>query len=70
MKRCGSLPLLFAPHSLFKSEQTLKDLGETNVEVTRVDLAKLALWTSLKFTTVVKYQFHILYYFSRANIRI
>ena len=43
------------------SEQTLKiweDPRGPNVEVRRVDLANWALWTSPKFTTGVKYQFH------------
>ena len=41
------------------SEQNLKDLKDprgTSEEVRRVDLANWALWTSLKFTTGVKYQ--------------
>ena len=36
----------------------LKDPRGPNVEVGRVDLANWILWTSLKFTTGVKYQFH------------
>ena len=62
MNRCGSFPLLYAPHSLsLTSEQTLKiwkDPRGTNEVVRRVDLANWALWTSPKFTTGVKYQFH------------
>ena len=43
------------------SEQTLKDLKRsqgTSKKVRRVELANWALWTSSKFTTCVKYQFH------------
>ena len=61
MNRCGSFPLLSAPHSLFSSEQTLKALKNPrspSVEVRRVDLAKWALRISPKFITGVKYQFH------------
>ena len=40
------------------SEQTWKDPRGIKVEVRRVDLANWALWTSPKFTVVVKYQLH------------
>ena len=62
LDRCGSFPLLSAPHSLYSIEQTLKkiwkDPWDTNVEVRRVDLANWAVRTSPKFTPGVKYQFH------------
>ena len=55
MDRCGSFPLLSAPHSLFSIWPDLKkfwkDPRGTNVEVMRVDLANWALRTSPKFTT-------------------
>ena len=47
INRCGSFPLLSAPHSLLST-----------TEVRRVDLANWVLRTSPKFTTGVKYQFH------------
>ena len=53
---CFPLPTLSSA-----SKQTLKDVKRsrgTNVEVKRVNLANWALWTSLKFITGVKYQFH------------
>ena len=49
------------PTLTLASEQTLKDpkrFQGHHVEVKRVDLANWALWTSPKFTTGVKYQFH------------
>ena len=56
-----SPPLLYAPHSLFSIWTDLKRSERSqghNAEVRRVDLAKWPLWTLLKFTTGVKYQFH------------
>ena len=58
MNRCDSFPLLSAPHSLFSIWTNLKNPRGTNVEVRREDLANWVLWTSPKFTTRFKYQFH------------
>ena len=58
INRCGSLPLLPHPALSLASEQILKNPRGTNVEVRSVDLANLAIRTSPKFTTRVKYQFH------------
>ena len=58
MNRCGSFLLLSTPHFLFsiwtnrKRSQGHQRGGEEN------GLANWALWTSPKFTTWVKYQFH------------
>ena len=56
--RCGSFPLLSAPHSLFSIWTDLQISQGHNVVVRRVDLANWALRTSPKFITEVKYQFH------------
>ena len=62
MNRCGSFPLLSAPHSLSSIwtdlERSQNILGEPTWRVMRVDLVNWALRTSPKFTTGVKYQFH------------
>ena len=53
--RCGSFPLLSAPHSLFSiwtdHKKYWEDPRGTNVEVRIVDLANWGLRTSSKFTT-------------------
>ena len=54
MDRCGSFPLLSAPHSFFSI--WTDDPRGTSVGM-RVDLANWALRTSPKFTTRIKY-FH------------
>ena len=57
MDRCGSFPLISAPHCLFSIWTDLKRSRSTSVEM-RVDLANRTLWTSPEFNTGVKYQFH------------
>ena len=56
--RMNSFPLLSAPHSLFRIWTDLKRSQRHREEVRRVDLTNWALWTSPKFTTGVKYEFH------------
>ena len=58
MNRCDSCPLFSVPHSLFSIWIVLKDPRANSVETRRVVLVNLALRTSPKFTTGVKYQFH------------
>ena len=61
MNRCGSFPLLSAPHSLFSFWTDLKRSEKiicTSVEMRRGDLVNWALRTSPKFTTGVKYQLY------------
>ena len=61
LNRCGRFSVLSAPTLYLASEQTLKQLKRSQGHqrgVRRVDLANWALWTSSKFTTGIKYQFH------------
>ena len=62
LNRCGSFPLLSAPHSLFNIWTDLKRSKKyprgINVEVRRMDVANWTLRTSPKLTIEVKYQFH------------
>ena len=57
INRCVTTHCFLYPTLSLASEHTLKDLRGTNMDVRRVDLANWALWTSMKFTTEVKYLF-------------
>ena len=57
LNRCGSFPLLSAPHSLFSIWTNLKR-SQGHQRGGEESLANWALRTSPKFTTGVKYQFH------------
>ena len=61
LNRCFSFPLLSAPYSLFSIWTDLKrseKIPRAPREGESMDLTNWTLWTSPKFTTEVKYQFH------------
>ena len=60
INRCGSFPLISAPHCLFS---IWKDPRGASVEVRKLDLANWVLQTSLKFITGVKYQLHQVFFY-------